>query len=141
MGSGDNSFLRSLADKYGVSDLVVFHGLIPHNQILHFLDEIDLYIQPSKQEGLPRALIEAMSRGCLSLGSRTAGIPELLDKDYVFRRGNVEDIVRILSKVNQDRLKEQACRNFEEAKLYDREVLNKRRREFMDLFKKEMPDK
>lgn len=141
VGSGDNGFLCSLADKYGVSDLVIFHGLIPHDQVLPFLDEMDLYIQPSKQEGLPRALIEAMSRGCLSLGSRTAGIPELLDKKYVFRRGNVDDIVHILSKINKDTLKEQALRNFEVAKQYDRNVLNKRRCEFMDLFKKEISDK
>lgn len=137
MGSGDDRFLRSLAERCGVADRVVFHGLMPHDQVLSFLDEMDLYIQPSKQEGLPRALIEAMSRGCLSLGSRTAGIPELLDKEYVFRRGNVEDIVRILSKVDRDTLKEQACRNFEEAKQYDRDLLNKRRCEFMEQFKKE----
>lgn len=135
VGNGDNSFLRSLADKYGVGDRVIFHGLIPHDQILSFLDGMDLYIQPSKQEGLPRALIEAMSRGCFSLGSRTAGIPELLDKKYVFRRGNVDDIVCILSKIEKSTLKEQALRNFEVAKQYDQDVLNKRRCEFMDLFK------
>ncbi|WP_287622099.1 glycosyltransferase [Parabacteroides sp.] len=136
VGSGDDRFLRSLAERCGVADRVVFHGLMPHDQVLSFLDEMDLYIQPSKQEGLPRALIEAMSRGCLSLGSRTAGIPELLDKEYVFRRGNVRDIVRILSKIDENTLKEQALRNFEEAKRYDREVLNRRRCEFMRLFKK-----
>ncbi|WP_165153802.1 glycosyltransferase family 4 protein [Parabacteroides sp. ZJ-118] len=137
VGGGDNTFLRSLADKYGVGDRTFFHGLIPHDQVIPFLDEMDLYIQPSKQEGLPRALIEAMSRGCLSLGSRTAGIPELLDKKYVFRRGNVSDIVRILSKVDKNTLKEQALRNFEVAKQYDRDLLNRRRCEFMDLFRKE----
>lgn len=136
VGDGDNTFLHSLADKYGVSDRVFFHGLIPHDQVIPFLDEMDLYIQPSKQEGLPRALIEAMSRGCLSLGSRTAGIPELLDKNYVFRKGNVDDIVRILSKVNKDMRKEQALRNFKVAKSYDRDSLNRNRCEFMDLFKK-----
>ena len=138
VGSGDDTFLRSLADKYEVGDRVFFHGLIPHDEVLPFLDGMDLYIQPSKQEGLPRALIEAMSRGCLSLGSRTAGIPELLDKKYVFRRGNVSDIVRILSKVDKNTLKEQALRNFEVAKQYDRNVLNRRRYEFMDLFEKEI---
>lgn len=136
VGSGDDYFLRSLARRCGVADRVVFHGLMPHGQVLPFLDKMDLYIQPSKQEGLPRALIEAMSRGCLSLGSQTAGIPELLDKRYVFRKGNVGDIVRILSKVDKNALKEQACCNFEMAKQYDRNVLDRRRCEFMELFKK-----
>lgn len=141
VGGGDNFFLHSLADKYGVGDRVFFHGLIPHDQVLSFLDGMDLYIQPSKQEGLPRALIEAMSRGCMSLGSQTAGIPELLEEEFIFRKGNVDDIVRILSQINEDTLKEQALRNFEVAKQYDRDVLDKRRCEFMDLFKKGISDK
>ena len=135
VGGGDNTFLKETANAYGVETQVIFHGLMPHDQILSFLDEMDLYVQPSKQEGLPRALIEAMSRGCLSLGSRTAGIPELLPSRYVFRRGNVGEIVKMLSRVTQTDLYEQAQRNFEEAKLYDSAVLNKRRNDFMDEFK------
>ena len=135
VGGGDNTFLKEMAKAYGVETQVIFHGLMPHDQILSFLDEMDLYVQPSKQEGLPRALIEAMSRGCLSLGSRTAGIPELLPSRYVSRRGNVGDIVKMLSRVTQTDLYEQAKRNFEEAKLYDSAVLNKRRNDFMDEFK------
>ena len=135
VGGGDNVFLKEMARACDVENQVIFHGLMPHDRILPFLDGMDLYVQPSKQEGLPRALIEAMSRGCLSLGSRTAGIPELLPACYVFRRGNVGDIVNILSRITQTDLHEQAQRNFEEAKLYDSAVLNKRRNDFMDEFK------
>ena len=135
VGGGDDTFLKKTANIYGVETQDIFHGLMPHERILPFLDGMDLYVQPSKQEGLPRALIEAMSRGCLSLGSRTAGIPELLPSRYVFRRGNVGDIVKMLSRVTQTDLYEQAQRNFEEAKLYDFTVLNKRRNNFMDEFK------
>ena len=35
--------------------------------MFNFLDNIDIYIQPSLTEGLPRALIEAMSGGFLQL--------------------------------------------------------------------------
>lgn len=136
VGDGDNSFLLSLVRKYRLDDLVFFHGIIPHDRIFSFLDNMDLYIQPSKQEGLPRALIEAMSRGCLSLGARTAGIPELLDDRFVFRRGNVNDIVRILSHIDQSTLESQALRNFDFVRQYDDKVLNMKRCDFMDLFKK-----
>ena len=135
VGGGDDTFLKKTAHACGVETQVIFHGLMPHERILPFMDGMDLYVQPSKQEGLPRALIEAMSRGCLSLGSRTAGIPELLPSRYVFRRGNVGDIVKMLFRVTQTDLYEQAQRNFEEAKLYDSAVLNKRRNDFMDEFK------
>ena len=42
-----------------------------------------VYIQPSRIEGLPRALIEAMSRGCACVGSSVGGIPELLNNQYI----------------------------------------------------------
>lgn len=46
--------------------LVTTHGVLPADQaVLDWLDEIDLYIQPSLTEGLPRAVIEAMDTGCI----------------------------------------------------------------------------
>ena len=33
---------------------------------------------PSRQEGLPRAMVEAMARSCPRIGSAAGGIPELL---------------------------------------------------------------
>ena len=131
IGSGSTDFLQSLVLKHNLQDRVFFHGAVPHEQILSILDDIDIYIQPSKQEGLPRALIEAMSRGCLCLGSATAGIPELLDSNYVFRRGNVNDIVKILSEVKQSDFESQAKRNFLEASKYDSKILNEKRSYFL----------
>lgn len=133
-GGGDSSFLDSMIKKYGLEKDVVIHGAIPHKDVIKFLDEIDIYIQPSKQEGLPRALIEAMSRGCLCYGSKTAGIPELLEKDFIFSKGNYHQIADLLSKTDKTVIRAQAYRNFEEAKLYHRETLNKRRYEFINLF-------
>lgn len=134
IGRGDNTRLKKIAEKEGVTDQVFFHGSIPHDKVLSFLDGIDIYIQPSKQEGLPRSLIEAMSRGCLCLGSRTAGIPELLEPQYVFPKGGVTGIAAILKGVNLQKREEQARRNFEKAKEYDVELLNKRRTDFLNQF-------
>lgn len=139
IGLGDDSRLRQIAQDCSVSDSVFFHGALPHSQVFDFLDDLDIYVQPSKQEGLPRSMIEAMSRGCLCLGSRTAGIPELIQSDYVFPKGGVKDIVRILTSITKDKLKEQAIKNFEKAKDFDSGVLNYRREEFLkSLIRKEI---
>ena len=61
VGSGDSKNLKELSKKLLVSEQVIFHGSMKHNDIFDFLDDMDLYIQPSDTEGLPRALIEAMS--------------------------------------------------------------------------------
>lgn len=99
VGGGDQSRLKKIAKRYGVSDAVHFLGEKTHDEVLNWLDSIDIYAQPSRQEGLPRALVEAMSRGCPAIGSTTAGIPELIDSNVVFNNGNVSEITKILSKI------------------------------------------
>ena len=135
IGGGTGNKLKETASKLNISDRVIIHGSIPHDQVADFFDSIDIYIQPSKQEGLPRATIEAMSRGCLCMGSNIAGIPELLDDNYLFEKGNVFEIVEILKKITIKDLLEQASRNYNLAKEYDCDVLNERRRKFLEEFK------
>ena len=131
VGGGDQAHLKSIAEKYNVTEQVKFLGAMPHNKVFKWLETIDIYTQPSRQEGLPRALIEAMSTGCPSMGSTTAGIPELLNSKYIFNNGGVEEICKLLKKVNENEMVREARRNFEKAKEYDKKVLDNRRKEFL----------
>ncbi len=81
------------------------------------------YIQPSKQEGLPRALIEAMNKACPALGARTAGIPELLSEECIFKPGSVSQIVEIIKLIDQQWLIREAGMNFEASKDYLKPIL------------------
>lgn len=139
VGPGDPKFLKEITQKYKLEDYVVFHGSLTHNKVIELLDDMDVYIQPSFQEGLPRTVIEAMSRGLLCIGSDVAGIPELLDENWIFkRRKNVEkQIENLLLKIDSDTMKEQARRNFNEAKKYEKDLLEQRRRSFFENFLKE----
>ena len=134
-GNGSSDRLKAIAEKEGVASSVFFHGSMPHSKILEFMDDLDVYVQPSKQEGLPRATIEAMSRGCLCLGSRIAGIPELLEPEFLFSKGDVQGIAGILSRITPEKQVAQANRNYETAKEYDKDILNKRRTQFILEFK------
>lgn len=136
IGLGSAERLKRIAESESILDSVIFHGPLPHSKVLDFMDDLDIYVQPSKQEGLPRATIEAMSRGCLCLGSRVAGIPELLEDDYLFEKGSINGIVAILKNIKRADLEIQAKRNYEIAKEYDRDALNKRRADFIEEFKK-----
>lgn len=132
-GPGDKSYLEGMAKKYGVEDDIQFMGVMPHEKVFEWMDSLDLYIQPSDQEGLPRALIEAMSRACPAIGSSTAGIPELLSKEVVFTRKKVSDLVKVLRKmVNKELRKKQALQNYKTALSYQREIIYARRNEFFD---------
>lgn len=141
IGSGNPERLRGIAEKEGVSDRVFFHGHMLHSKVLDFMDEMDIYVQPSKQEGLPRSAIEAMSRGCLCVGSRIAGIPELLEPQFLFGKGNVNELAAILKGISYSSLVDQARRNFNKAKEYDCDLLNQRRRQFIEEFKRSFAKK
>ena len=134
IGGGDKSYLEKFVKKYKLEDNVKFLGPLPHDEIFSRLEKVDIYIQPSKQEGLPRSLLEAMSTGCLSIGANTGGIPELLDKEYIVRRGNVNDIVEKIESITNEQQTEQAKVNFEKSKEYEKIILEEKRNKFYDEF-------
>jgi len=135
VGGGDSSRLNGIAKECNVDDLVRFTGPLPHDKVLELIDNIDIYAQPSLTEGLPRSVIEAMSRGCLTMGTKVGGIPELVNPEYLFKKGDVYTIASILQHITIDDLKLQAEKNYIAAKDYDVNELNNRRQEFILSFK------
>ncbi|EHA1082879.1 glycosyltransferase [Photobacterium damselae] len=127
IGVGDFKYLYSIAKKYGVEDRVTHKGLLAKKDVYKWLDDIDIYAQPSKQEGLPRALIEAMSRGLPCIGSNVAGIPELLSEKVVFKKGSVSGVYKALSWLINTGLTNQSKLNYHNSKKFNSEVLKKRR--------------
>lgn len=138
VGGGDQTYLKSIAEKNEVSDQIKFLGDVPHHKVFSWLETIDIYVQPSRQEGLPRALIEAMSRGVPSFGACTAGIPELLERSFIFSNtsNNIKEICDLLHSFDKNNMLVQAERNFKESKKYDKSVIEKRRVTFFEEFKK-----
>ena len=140
-GGGDTTALKTHAEQLGVIDQVVFEGSLPHNVMFDWLDDLDVYIQPSIVEAMPRALIEAMSRGLPAFGSIVGGIPELLGNDYVFPRKDVEAIAGLMEKLRPEGMFTMAQRNFEHAKQFQDELLNQKRYEFYSAFAAEVKEK
>src|SRR5690554_1040452 len=68
LGSGNLEALKRTVKGKSIDGWVVFDGVLPKDKVLTWLDDIDIYCQPSRTEGLPRALIEAISRACPSIG-------------------------------------------------------------------------
>ena len=136
VGGGNLSYLKSIASKYGVEDQVIFLGTKIHDEIWDWLDQIDIYAQPSKQEGLPRAVIEAMNRGCICVGSTIAGIPELLQPDELFKPGCIKEIASVLKHIIREENHENRIRrNFERSKNYSLDVLNANRKVIFDQYR------
>ncbi|WP_329108994.1 glycosyltransferase family 4 protein [Micromonospora sp. NBC_01699] len=133
---GDGRFrprLEQLAARLGVADRVTFAGTVPAGAAVRaHLDAADLVVMPSRTEGLPRALIEAMARGLPAVGSTVGGIPELLaDADLVSPddpAALTEAIRRFLTQ--PERLSAASARNLNRARDYSLASLRPRRDQF-----------
>ena len=132
VGSGNPEMINRYIKKYNLEKRVKVLGSISHNQVSMWLDKIDLYIQPSLTEGLPRALIEAMSRALPCIASNAGGIPELIEKEYIcncsYKMG--KNIAEKIYDLTNEQLIDAAISNFNKAKLYYRDNLDKRRLTF-----------
>ena len=136
LGQGMPAIWQSKLKSNGLDGKVEFCGTIPGGkEVFEWLDQIDIYLQPSFHEGLPRSLVEAMSRGCPALSSDAGGAQELLDSDFIHVRGNAEQLAEQILHFMNKRVRQEAAReNFEKAKNYTREVLVPRRAAFWENF-------
>lgn len=77
IGTGpQESALRRQVCEQGLGDRVRFLGF--RNDVYDYLAHLDALLIPSLQEGLPYALLEAMSLGIPVVGSRVGGLAEVL---------------------------------------------------------------
>ncbi|MCS4161429.1 glycosyltransferase involved in cell wall biosynthesis [Salinibacter ruber] len=139
LGPGEVAPWISLAKSLGIEDCIEFDGVRPAGEpVLEWLDEIDVYLHPRLQDGLPRSLIEAMSRGCPALSSSVGGIPELLPDFVMHAPGDWETLAQqiVMFSTDDGWLVENARRNFEKAKGYNKEKLRKEREVFWGKFAK-----
>ena len=129
---------KKLAKDLNISKKIKFEGIIGEREkLFNWIDDLDVYLQPSLTEGLPRTLIEAMSRACPSIGSNSGGIPELLMKEVIFKSKDYEALKNIILKLadNSSLLEIHAINNFKKAKEYKKETLDSKRTQFWSDFK------
>jgi glycosyltransferase involved in cell wall biosynthesis len=122
--------LERLAKNLDLEKRVNFLGQLPTgNAVRTQLDRADLFILPSYQEGLPRAMIEAMARGLPCIGSTVGGIPELLLPEDMVPPGDVVALANKIREVvtNPERIARMSAHNLEKAKDYREKVLRERR--------------
>jgi len=125
--------LEAQATALGLGGRVRFLGWLSAGEAVRDqLDQADLFIMPSHQEGLSRATIEAMARALPCIVSDVGGAAELLPPEDMVPRGDAGALARKICEVlaNPGRMARMSARNLEKAREYREEVLSKRRTEF-----------
>ena len=125
--------LEALATEVGMAARITFTGqLVGEDQISRALDLADLFALPSRTEGLPRAMIEAMARGLPCIGSDVGGIPELISSDCLVRAEDAPALAAKICEVLTDstRLTRMSKESLERVAEYSDDVLRSRREAF-----------
>jgi glycosyltransferase involved in cell wall biosynthesis len=125
--------LESLAASLSIAGQVRFVGQLPAgNAIRAELDASTLMVLPSRSEGLPRVIVEAMARALPCVASDVGGISELLDGEDIVPPNNPELLARKVEEVisNPARLALMSARNLQRAQRFRPEFLERQRTEF-----------
>ena len=78
-GSGpDEKELKRLAHQLDVGHRVAFNGYIEHSELSQMLAESDIFIRPSRSEGMGNSFIEAMAAGLPIIATQEGGIADFL---------------------------------------------------------------
>lgn len=138
------SDLETYSARLGLAELVRFSGALPAGEeIVAALDASDIFIMPSRQEGLPRALLEAMARAAPCIASAVGGIPELLDPEDLVEAGNASALATRLLEVwaCSARLERMSERSLHRALDFHSDILDLRWREFFSRVRDLTPDR
>lgn len=71
--------LEELARSLGISDSVQFIGFLPDAEdVMKFMSSLDVFVLPTRREGLGLVFLEAMSLQCPVVGSRISPVTEVV---------------------------------------------------------------
>ena len=70
--------LVKLAEHLGVSPRIEFNGFIEHEKLPAVLQECDIFVRPSRSEGMGNSFIEAMAAGLPVIATQEGGIADFL---------------------------------------------------------------
>ena len=134
VGTGDQTILGNLAKELGVEDMVQFMGEYSHDDVLKWFEKIDIYLHPSRSEGLPRTILEAMTKATPCICSDVGGIPELISDEFLFSYNGeeVSHLKDLILKMTKEKMKEEATNNHTLAKEYNPELLDQKRIAFLE---------
>lgn len=88
--------LVSQAKELHLDNISFIKSLGSTEMVANELKKHDAYIMPSRTEGMPKALLEALDAGVFSLGSRVGGIPEILPSTCTFEPNSASQIAERL---------------------------------------------
>jgi glycosyltransferase involved in cell wall biosynthesis len=125
--------LKQRIDNLSISNIdIICHGILKKDEVIDLLDNTDLYIQASRSEGLPRSVIEAMSRGVPVVSSNLPGLKGIVDEQFQFKLNHKGDLRNIVKNAlsSPGILNRMSVSSIEVSKSFHIEITRKKRLDF-----------
>ncbi|MDP1728705.1 MAG: glycosyltransferase family 4 protein [archaeon] len=112
--------LKRLAKEKNVEKRIIFSPAIYNlKEKIKKIDSANIFILPSKSEGMPQGLIEAMARGKIVIASDNLAAKDLItDKKigYLFKIGDFKELAKKINFILENKIKNKAIKK--EARKY-----------------------
>ena len=105
IGSGGTALddIKKDVVSFGLQDNVLFTGQLSRDAIIQHYDESQAFVMISKSEAFGLVYLEAMSRGCICVGTRGQGIDGVIidgENGFLCEGGNSKELASIIRKIN-----------------------------------------
>lgn len=87
--------LKAMVERLGLVDCVCFFGHIPRNEVQDVISDSDIFVMVSNPEAFGLVYLEAMSKGCLTIGTRGQGIDGVIQDGYNGFLCGARDIIEL----------------------------------------------
>jgi glycosyltransferase involved in cell wall biosynthesis len=100
-GSGpEEKNLRIKIQNLGLDQTITLLGKVPNTEIVKYFWASDIFLMPSREEGSPHVLLEAMASGVPFVASNVGGVSDLVSPGHEWYLCASEDVKCFASKIN-----------------------------------------
>lgn len=112
-------------------------GMIPHNEMVNYYSNIDLYVCTSKIEGTPNPILEAMACGIPIISTDVGIVPQVLgykQKQFILKERSIQCLKEAIKKIIREPKKfiEFSEENLSEIKKWDWSIRVRKFKEFFE---------
>lgn len=132
---GDGEYkdkMINLSKRLDVSENSKFLGNVESSIVFQYMENSDLFVLPSRTEGLPRVVVEAMSKALPVVASKVGGIPELLEELVLVPKEDEYSLANMIENILLDEnfYNNQSIRNLNFSHNFKKSILDEKRKNF-----------
>lgn len=103
-GPAEQEYYNKLTKLDSLKNVKIINKSYNQLEQLNILDNSDIFVLPSKSEGMPQTLIEAMARGKIVVASDNLASKDIINpgkNGFLFENGNSKDLSKVIQSIRK----------------------------------------